>query len=144
MFRDVGHLRHAHRHGGVFMTAVELLTAFIGESAKHYEPFFRFSKQSRIVAVEIHAIGTESTTTRYTNEPIAWKEVNNILRILTADGYESISGVTTNDQGVFSDKHLIELQGVVPVLLALQTLDPVEVGAILDRTRPGLSGKSGP
>ena len=124
------------------MTAVELLTAFSGESAKQYAPIFRFSEQTRIVAVEIHAVGTESTTARYTDEPIAWKEVNNILRITTADGYEAISGVTTNDQGAFSDKHLIELQGVTPVLPALQTLDPVEVGAILDRTRPDLSDKA--
>jgi L-alanine-DL-glutamate epimerase-like enolase superfamily enzyme len=118
------------------------LTAFSGESAKQYGPIFRFSEQTRIVGVEIHAVGTESTTARYTDEPIAWKEVNNILRITTADGYEAISGVTTNDQGAFSDKHLIELQGVTPVLLALQTLDPVEVGAILDRTRPDLSDKA--
>ena len=124
------------------MTAVELLTAFSGESAKQYEPIFRFSEQTRIVGVEIHAVGTESTTARYTDEANSWKEVNNILRITTADGYEAISGVTTNDQGAFSDKHLIELQGVTPVLLALQTLDPVEVGAILDRTRPDLSDKA--
>ena len=124
------------------MTVVELLTAFSGESAKQYGPIFRFSEQTKIVGVEIHAVGTESTTARYTNEPIAWKEVNNILRITTADGYEAISGVTTNDQGAFSDKHLIELQGVTPVLLALQTLGLVEVGAILDRTRPDLSDKA--
>ncbi|MCP4048927.1 MAG: hypothetical protein GY732_23380, partial [Gammaproteobacteria bacterium] len=96
----------------------------------------------RIVAVEIHAVGTQSTTARYTDEPLAWNEVNNILRITTADGYEAISGVTTNEQGVFSDKHLIELQSVTPVLLALQTLDPVEVGAILERRRPDLSDKA--
>jgi len=124
------------------MTAVELLTAFSGERAKRYEPAFRFSEQTRIVSVEIHAVGTESTTVRYTDEPIAWKEVNNILRITTADGYEAISGVTTNDQGAFSDKHLIELQDVTAVLLALQSLDPVEVGAILNRTRPDLSDKA--
>jgi L-alanine-DL-glutamate epimerase-like enolase superfamily enzyme len=124
------------------MTAVELLTTFSGESAKQYEPFFRFSEQTRIVAVEIHAVGTQSTTARYTDERLAWKEVNNILRIMTADGYEAISGVTTNDQGRFTDKHLTELQGVMPVLLALQTLDPVEVGVILNRIRPKLSDRA--
>ena len=107
-----------------------------------FEPFLRFSEQTRIVGIEIHAVGTQSTTARYTNEPVAWKEVNNILRITTADGYEAISGVTTNEQGAFSDKHLIELQGVTPVLLALQTLDPVEVGGILNRTRPDLSDRA--
>jgi L-alanine-DL-glutamate epimerase-like enolase superfamily enzyme len=87
-------------------------------------------------------VGTESTTARYTDEPLAWKDVNNILRITTADGYEAISGVTTNAQDAFSDKHLTELQSVTPVLLALNTLDPVEVGAILERTRPDLSDKA--
>jgi L-alanine-DL-glutamate epimerase-like enolase superfamily enzyme len=124
------------------MTAVELLTTFSGENAKQYEPLFRFSERTRIVSVEIHAVGTESTTARYTDEPIAWKEVNNILRITTADGYEAISGVTTNDQGIFTDKHLIELQGVMPALVALQTLDPVQVGAVLNRTRSELSDKA--
>jgi L-alanine-DL-glutamate epimerase-like enolase superfamily enzyme len=124
------------------MTAVELLTAFSGEKVKQNEPFFRFSEETRIISVEIYAVGTKSTTARYTDEPIAWKEVNNILRITTADGYEAISGVTTNDQARFSDKYLIELQGVMPVLLALQTLDPVEVAAKLNRTRPDLSDRA--
>lgn len=128
--------------GKASVTAVELLSAFSGEDAQRFESHFRFSKEARISSVEIYAVGTESTTARYTDEPIAWKEVNNILRITTADGYEAISGVTTNDQGAFSDKHLIELQSVTPVLLALQTLDPVEVGAILDRTRPDLSDRA--
>lgn len=124
------------------MTAVDLLTEFSGECAEHYAPLFQFSGQTRIVDIEMHAVGTESTTARYTDEPIAWKEVNNILRITTADGYEAVSGVTTNDQGVFSDKHVVEVQGVFSALLALQTLDPVDVGAILARTRPDLSDRA--
>jgi L-alanine-DL-glutamate epimerase-like enolase superfamily enzyme len=124
------------------MTAVDLLTAFSGEDAQQFEPAFRYSEQTRIISVEIHAVGTQSTTARYTDEPIAWKEVNNILRITTADGYEAISGVTTNDQSGFSDKHLIELQGVTADLPALQSLDPVAVGTILSRTRPDLSDKA--
>jgi len=54
------------------MNAIELLTAFSGESETQYEEFFRFSEEARIVGVEIHAVGTESTT---------------------ADGSEGISGV---------------------------------------------------
>jgi len=72
------------------MTAIEILTAFSGESAKQYEPFFQFSEQTRIVGVEIHAVGTESTTARYSGREKAKKEVNNILRITTADGFEGI------------------------------------------------------
>jgi L-alanine-DL-glutamate epimerase-like enolase superfamily enzyme len=128
--------------GNASLKVIDVLTTFSGEGAEQYEPYFRFSEQARIVSVEIYAVGTESTTARYTDEPLAWKDVNNILRITTADGYEAISGVTTNAQDAFSDKHLTELQSVTPVLLALNTLDPVEVGAILERTRPDLSDKA--
>ncbi len=121
------------------MNAIELLTAFSGESAKQYEPFFQFSEESRIVAVEIHAVGMESTTAQYSGQEAAWNEVNNILRITTADGFEGISGVDTYYQGQFSEEHLLELQGVAADLVALQSLDPVEVTSTLARTRPGLS-----
>jgi L-alanine-DL-glutamate epimerase-like enolase superfamily enzyme len=124
------------------MTAVELLTAFSGESAKQYEPFFRFSEQTRIVAVEIHAVGTESTTARYSGGSEILKVVNNILRITTADGFEGISGVDSYHQGAFGEDQLLELQSVAADLLALQSLDPVEVGSTLKRTRPDLSDAS--
>ena len=89
------------------MTAVDLLTAFSGESAKQYEPFFRFSEETRIVGVETHAVGTESTSARYSGWEAAWKEVNTILRITTADGLDGVSGVDSNYQGQFSDEHLV-------------------------------------
>jgi L-alanine-DL-glutamate epimerase-like enolase superfamily enzyme len=121
------------------MTAVELLTAFSGESAKQYESFFQFSEESRIIGVEIHAVGTESTTARYSSRGGPWKEVNNILRLTTEDGFEGTSGVDTSYLGQFSDEHLLEIQGVTAELIGLQSLDPVEVGSILERTRPDLS-----
>ncbi len=110
------------------MTSVELLTAFSGKDAKQYEPYFRFSEESRIVAVEIHAVGTESTTARYSGGSETRKEVNNILRITTADGFEGLSGVNSYGYGEFSEEQLLELQGVAADLLALKSLDPVEVG----------------
>jgi L-alanine-DL-glutamate epimerase-like enolase superfamily enzyme len=122
-----------------FITTIELLTAFSGESAKQYEPFFRFSEESRIVGVEIYAVGMESTTARYSGQEEAWKEVNNILRITTADGFEGISGVDSYYQGKFSDEHLLQLQGVAADLIALRSLDPVNVSSMLERTRPDLS-----
>ena len=39
------------------MNAIELLTAFSGESETQYEEFFRFSEEARIVGVEIHVWG---------------------------------------------------------------------------------------
>jgi len=124
------------------MNAVELLTAFSGESAKQYEPFFRFSEDGRIVSVEIYAVGNESTTARYSGREEALKEVNNILRITTADGFEGISGVDSYHEGDFSEEHLLELQSVTADLLALQSLDPVEVRTMLERKRPDLSDAS--
>lgn len=121
------------------MTAVDLLTAFSGKRAKQYAPLFEFSAESRIVSIDIHAVGTHSTTARYSGRENALHEVNNILRIMTADGFEGVSGVDTYYDGEFSDKHLMELQGVVADLLSLKSLDPVAVGMILERTRPDLS-----
>jgi L-alanine-DL-glutamate epimerase-like enolase superfamily enzyme len=121
------------------MTAVELLMAFSGENAVQYRPFFRFSKDTRIVGVEIHAVGTESTTVRYSGQEVAKTEVNNILRITTVDGFEGVSGVDTFHEEWFSDDHLLELQNIAAELVALQSLDPVEVGKALERIRPDLS-----
>jgi L-alanine-DL-glutamate epimerase-like enolase superfamily enzyme len=121
------------------MTAVELLTAFSGENAKQYEPLFQFSEKTRIVAAEVHAVGTQSTTARYSGREEAWKEVNNILRLTTVDGFEGTSGVGTNYHGQFSEEHLLKLQSVAAELIGFQSLDPVEVGSMLERTRPDLS-----
>jgi L-alanine-DL-glutamate epimerase-like enolase superfamily enzyme len=125
--------------GNAAKNAVELLTAFSGESARQYEPFFRFSEETRIVDVEIHAVGIESTTARYSGREEPLKEVNNILRIKTADGFEGISGVDSFHQGQFSDEHLLELQDAIADFVALESLDPVGVGRMLERTRPDLS-----
>ena len=94
------------------MNAIELLTAFSGKDAKQYEPYFRFSEDSRIIAVEIHAVGTESTTARYSGGSETWKEVNNILRITTADGFAGISGVGSSNLRAFSAAHPLECPGL--------------------------------
>ena len=128
--------------GNTYLNAVELLTTFSGERAEQYEPFFRFSDETRIVGVEIHAAGTNNTDARYYAGTEVWKQINNILRITTADGFEGISGVVSEHQGEFSEEHLLELQSVTADLLALRSLDPVEVGMMLERTRPDLSDAS--
>ena len=128
--------------GNTYLNAVELLTTFSGESAAQYEPFFRFSDEARFVGVEIHAAGTNKTDARYYAGTEVWKQINNILRITTADGFEGISGVVSEHQGEFSEEHLLELQSVTADLLALRSLDPVEVGTMLERTRPDLSDAS--
>ncbi|MDP6725552.1 MAG: enolase C-terminal domain-like protein [Arenicellales bacterium] len=125
--------------GNTYLNAVELLTTFSDERAEQYEPLFLFSDETRIVSVEIHAVGTDNTDARYYAGTEVWKQMNNILRIKTADGFEGISGVVSENQGEFSDEQLLELQSVTTDLLDLRSLDPVEVGTMLERTRPDLS-----
>jgi L-alanine-DL-glutamate epimerase-like enolase superfamily enzyme len=125
-----------------YTNVIDLLTAFSGKSVSQYEPYFRYTEQGKIVSVEIHAVGNESTTARYTDEPEPWKQVNNILRIRTADGFEGVSGVDTYYAGTFSDDHLLELKGAAADLMALKTLDPVEARAILTQAQPGLSDEA--
>jgi L-alanine-DL-glutamate epimerase-like enolase superfamily enzyme len=121
------------------VSAGELLAAFSGNTTTQYEPFFQFSEDRKIVTVEIHAVGNHDTTARYSGREHAWHEVNNILRITTADGYEGVSGVDAYYKGTFSDELLLELEGVASDLLALESLDPVHVGTMLQRMRPSLS-----
>ena len=115
------------------------MTAFSGENATQYEEFFRYSEEFKIVAVEIHAVGTNSTTARYSSRENVWHEVNNILRITTADGFEGVSGVDSSHLDGFSDELSQELHSVVAGLLDCQSLDPVDVAAMLERTQPNLS-----
>jgi len=82
----------------------------------------RFTQPARIGSVEIHAVGTESRTARYCGEFDTRKEVNSILRITTADGFEGLSGVDTDYQGTYGEEYLLELQGIAADLLALQSL----------------------
>ncbi len=124
------------------MNAVTLLAAFSGDKTNHYEPLFRHSKETMIILIEVHAIGTESTTVRYSGGEVPLKQVNNILRIKTADGFEGISGVDSYHQGEFSDQHLLELRDIANDILAFESLDPVEVGAMLKRTQPYLSDEA--
>ncbi len=138
----IGRAESSTSSGNTYLNAVELLTAFSGKSAVQYEPFFRFSDETRIVSVEVHAVGTESTNARYYAGSEVWKQINNILRITTADGFEGMSGVVSENQGEFSEEQLLELQSVTADLLALKSLDPVEVGMMLELTRPDLSDAS--
>ena len=120
-------------------SAAELLEAISGIPARQYEAYFQYSKDSGIVGVEIHAVGMENTTARYSGQEDVWYEVNNVLRITTEDGCEGVSGVDTYYQGAFSDQHLRQLEGVAAELVALRSLDPVEVGTLLESARPDLS-----
>lgn len=121
------------------MNAVELLAAFSSDRAGQYEEVFQFAESGRIISAEIHAVGMNDTTAKYSGQEHAWYEVNNILRIKTADGYEGVSGVDTYHAGDFSDAHLLELQEVMDDVAAYRSLDPVVVSTMLDKMHPAVS-----
>ena len=100
------------------MTAIELLTAFSGKCAEQYQPCFQYSDDRRIASIEIHAVGMDNTTARYSGRDELGYEVNNLLRIRTADGFEGVSGVDSCYEGKHSDAHLKELEGVAVDLAA--------------------------
>ena len=91
------------------MTAIELLTAHWGEGAEQYTPCFRYAAERKIVSIEIYAVGMDNTTARYSGRDEPGAEVNNLLRIKTADGCEGVSGVDTCYLGQHSDELLREL-----------------------------------
>jgi L-alanine-DL-glutamate epimerase-like enolase superfamily enzyme len=119
--------------------AVELIKSFSGKNSEIFEPFFSFSNESRITDVEIFAVGMNAASARYSSKWAIWKHTNIILRLKTNDGFEGVSGVTSNHEQEFSQKLLFELQNVITDLLELNTLDPLEAGIKLEKIHPQLS-----
>ena len=121
------------------LTAAELVGVYRGEPPSSFDSFFSSEEDRQIVQVEIHAVGIHETTARYSGREHPWYEVNNILRITTADGYEGVSGVDAYYKDGFSDALLVELKGAAEALLQLGALDPVVVARLLGEKYPGLS-----
>jgi len=119
--------------------AVELIEGFSGKNSKIFEPYFSFSGKSRITDVEIFAVGMNAASAQYSSKWKIWKHTNIILRLKTNDGFEGVSGVTSNHEQEFSQKLLIELQNVITDLIELKNLDPLEVGKKLGKMHPELS-----
>ena len=125
-----------------FLNATELLSAFSDNHEKNSDQYFKFSNESKIVDVEVYAVGNEDTNVKYSSKWGLWKQTNNILRIKTKDGFEGISGVTSNNEDKFSDKQLLELRSIASYLLDLESLDPIEVKKEIRTRRPDLSDPS--
>ena len=125
-----------------FHSTAELLSAFSGDEAKNFEQYFKFSNGGKIVDLEIYAVGNEDTNVQYSSKWGTWKQTNNILRIKTKDGYEGISGVTSNNEDAFTDKQILELKSITALLLNLESLDPIEVRRLITNQRPDLSDPS--
>ncbi len=121
------------------MTAAELLSAYSGANAYDCDAVFEYSNLSRITGVEVHAVGMQNTATRYSGRQPELYEVNNILRITTGDGFEGISGVDSNCPSGFNSEHFEELRVAAADIVALESLDPVEVSQILNETRRNVS-----
>lgn len=129
-------------HDHKYKNAIDLLTAFTGKEVEKYTPHFQYNEGSKITAIEIHAVGNASATARYTDEAVPWTQVNNILRLKTADGFEGVSGVDTYLTGDFDEETFKELKSISSLLLSLKTFDPVEVDIMLREKRPGLSNET--
>lgn len=121
------------------MNSIELISAFSGTDASHYKSLFTFSEGNEIVDIEIYAIGNNDANAQYSGKWEIWKQTHIILKLITADGYEGISGVTSYNVGSFSDACLIELKSIASELCLLRTIDPVSIGLILAQIRPELS-----
>jgi len=119
--------------------AVELIKSFSGKNSEDLELFFSFSSESKITDVEIFAVGMNAANAQYSSNWKLWKHVNIILRVKTNDGFEGVSGITSNQENEFNQKQLLELQDIIPNLIALNTLDPVEVARKFEETCPELS-----
>jgi len=122
--------------------AIELLTEYSGKDATKYQQYFQYSEKAKIVNIELHASGTKAMTARYTDEPLPYDWVNNILKIETADDFLGMSGVATYSVKGFNDFHFQEMKTVTKLLKNLKTLDPVEVRAALMEKRPDLSDEA--
>ena len=125
-----------------FQNASELLSAFSGDEINEFDQYFKFSHQSMIADVRIYALGNEDTNVRYSSKWGVWKQTNNILRIKTKDGFEGISGVTSNNEGEFCDKQLFELKSIASHLLDIESFDPIEVKRKIRAKRPDISDPS--
>lgn len=125
-----------------YQNVIQLLTELRGASANNYLPFFQYSEETKIIDIEIYAAGNESATAKYTNEENPWKQVNNILRLKTADGYEGISGVDTYLTGKFDQKTFNELKSISSTLFSLTSLDPVVVNQLLKEKHPEISNET--
>ncbi|MEM8563820.1 MAG: enolase C-terminal domain-like protein [Pseudomonadota bacterium] len=122
-----------------FATAAQLLSAFTGRDASDYKTLFDYSPGRRITEAQVYAVGLDATTARYSGQEAAYFEVNNILRIITADGYEGVSGVDFYSFDNFSDELFLELEAVAALLPALRSLDPIVVSLALSEKYPDLS-----
>lgn len=124
-----------------YSNAVELLNTFTGVEKSELSSIFQFSRDKKIIDVELHAVGNHNTTAKYTDEKHPWYQVNNILKVKTIDGYEAISGVDTYNVKGFNEDHFCQLNALIPEILKLTTLDPVEVFNILTQKQNDLSNE---
>ena len=122
----------------IALTTTELLAAFSGVQSRDLDALVSYSAQSRIIAAEIHAVGNNNTTAQFSGQEVPKKSVSNVLRIVTADGFESVSGVDSYHEGDFGVEHFLALQGAVAELATFRSIDPVAVTEQLSHCQPDL------
>ena len=91
----------------------------------NYDSFFSSSNNSEIKTIEVYAYGLNETDAKYSSKWEVWKHLNLVLRVITSDGLEGLSGITTNSIKEFDLSHYYELVSACSYLMSKRVNDPI-------------------
>ena len=97
----------------------------------NYDSFFSSSNNSEIKTIEIYAYGLNGTDAKYSSKWEVWKHLNLVLRIITSDGLEGLSGITTNSIKEFDLSHYHELISTCSYVMSKRVNDPIVIRKLL-------------
>ena len=97
----------------------------------NYDSYFSSSNNPEIKTIEIYAYGLNKTDAKYSSKWEVWKHLNLVLRVITSDGLEGLSGITTNSIKEFDLSHYYELVSVCSHLISSRENDPIVIRRLL-------------
>ena len=105
----------------------------------NYDSFFSSSNNSEIKTIEIYAYGLNGTDAKYSSKWEVWKHLNLVLRIITSDGLEGLSGITTNSIKEFDLSHYHELISTCSYVMSKRVNDPIVIRKLLKNKYSNIS-----
>ena len=117
----------------------DLINKLTNKSKINYDSFFYSSDNPDIKTIEIYAYGLNETDAKYSSKWEVWKHLNLVLRVITFDGLEGLSGITTNSIKEFDLSHYYELSSVCSYLLSIKKNDPIVIRRLLKNKYPNIS-----
>ena len=105
----------------------------------NYDSFFSSSNNSEIKTIEIYAYGLNGTDAKYSSKWEVWKHLNLVLRIITSDGLEGLSGITTNSIKEFDLSHYHELISACSYVMSKRVNDPIVIRKLLKNKYSNIS-----